>query len=145
MPEEVKSIMVLDRREAKKYIASVKLFDEIPQADHMVKIELSFNDFEYSCCDCNYFQALLKLRKKLEDNSFQILCNGAAKEVYPSPMQMSMGCCRMGYIQRLNAQAKKEDIVDLFEYDNSLTPASVDEQNDYHRLWLSSIALKMKR
>lgn len=78
----------------------------------------------------------------LEKDSLQLLCNGAAKEVYPSPMMQSMGCCRKGFILKMGRQARMQDAVDLFEYDKSLTPATVSEQEEFYNQWLLSLGIE---
>ncbi|MDE6593870.1 MAG: hypothetical protein K2K57_12525 [Oscillospiraceae bacterium] len=112
------------------------LFDESDEDPEKVTIKIiSGNSYSAS----NYFDALCLLRMDLEKDHMQLLCNGAVKEVYPSNMQLTMGCCRTGYIQYMGMRAQKKDIVDLFAFDRTLTPCDVAEQIEYHNRWLISL------
>jgi hypothetical protein len=67
------------------------------------------------------------------------MCNGAAKNVYPSPMQISMGTGRFAYKQYIGKQARTEDVVDIFDCDNSLDFVGIEEQYKFHEEWCKSI------
>lgn len=139
--EQIK-LMILSKTSNEKFTATVTLYDEDPCNCDNIKMVVTFKGQEYNFCEENYFKALLMFREYLQKESLQLLCNGAMKEVYPSPMQMSMGCCRIGYIQEMGRQASNDNIVDLFEFEPSLTPSTIKEQLEYHNLWLSSFQLK---
>lgn len=138
MFDEQIQLTILNKACNERFAAAVTLYDEDPCNRDNIKMVVTFNGQEYNFCEENYFKALLMFREYLEKNSLQLLCNGAMKEVYPSPMQMSMGCCRTGYIQKMGKQASSDDIVDLFEFEPSLTYSTIKEQLEYHNLWLSS-------
>ncbi len=111
------------------------LYDEVENDPEKVRIEFD----KKSYIAYNYFDALCLLRKYLESRSIQLMCNGAAKEVYPSPMQLSMGCCRTGYVQYMSKPALNKNVVDLFEFDESLTLCDIKTQEEYHKQWLMSL------
>ena len=115
------------------------LYEKDPNDNNQVLIEVSFNDQKISKTGDNFFRALQNLRKKLENKHIQIICNGAALNVYPSPMQMSMGSCRTAYLLQLGQQAKRIDIVDIFSCLDSLTFVSVKEQELFYKKWIKSI------
>ncbi|MEH7304129.1 hypothetical protein [Neobacillus drentensis] len=52
--------------------------------------------------------------------NLQIICNGAALNVYPSPMALSMGSGRLAYKLNFGKQAISEDLVDIFDCDDTL-------------------------
>ena len=112
------------------------LYEEAPDDREQVLVELSFCDKVISKMDNNYFEALQQLRVELEKVNIQILCNGAAKNVYPSTMQMSMGSCRTAYILSHGRQAKSADIVDIFGCLDSLVFVSVAEQKAFYDVWI---------
>lgn len=116
------------------------LYEEAPNDGNQVLIEIQFSSQKISKTDDTFFQALQNLRKELEDKHIQILCNGAARNVYPSPMQMSMGSGRTAYLLKLGQQAKNADIIDIFGYQDSLTFVSVEEQEVFYRDWIRSIS-----
>ncbi len=117
----------------------LELSEEIPEEQDLVSIALKINGHNISSKGENFFDALLNLRKELEKRSIQILCNGAAENIYPSPMQLSMGTGRAAYKQNLGQQARMSDVVDIFECDGSLNFAGIEAQLKYHNEWLKSI------
>jgi len=117
----------------------LELFEEIPDEQDIVAIELKIDGRNISSKSENFFDALLNLRKELEKRSIQILCNGAAENIYPSPMQLSMGTGRAAYKQNLGQQARMSDVVDIFEYDGRLNFVSIEAQLKFHNEWLKSI------
>lgn len=116
------------------------LYEEAPDDNTQVLIEIYFNDQKVSKMDDNFFQALQNLREDLENKNIQIMCNGAAKNVYPSPMQMSMGSGRTAYLLKLSQQAKNADIVDIFGCMDTLIFVTVKEQESFYRDWIKSIS-----
>lgn len=136
MLEDCVNIDILDNNLHILKSINLLLFDESEEDPEKVTIKIR-NGNSYSAN--NYFDALCLLRMELEKKHIQLLCNGAVKEVYPSNMQLTMGCCRTGYIQYMGMRAQKKDIVDLFEYDVTLTPCDVTEQIEYHNRWLKSL------
>ncbi len=119
--------------------AQLELFEEIPDEQDKVAIKLKFDGCSISSKSENFFDALLILRKELEKRGIQILCNGAAENIYPSPMQLSMGTGRVAYKQNLGQQARTKDIVDIFEYDKSLNFVNIEAQLEFHNRWIKSI------
>lgn len=120
--------------------AHLELFEEISNEPDIVAIELIIDGQNIRAKSENFFEALVDLRKELEKRSMQILCNGTAEIVYPSPMQLSMGTGRVAYKQYLGQQARMADVVDIFECDESLCFVKINEQSEYHKKWLQSIA-----
>ncbi len=120
-----------DKKESKLYI-----YEEY---NDMVKLELHIDDDVIMCISENYFCALKELRLILSEKNFLILCKGACKNVYPSPMQMSMGDCRGAYELKIGEQALSKNIVDIFEITNMESIGSVDEQAKFYEDWIQSI------
>lgn len=115
--------------------------EESPDDEEMVLLEVTLLG-ETMCYKAdNFFFALQELRKQLEEKNIQILCNGASEDVYPSPMQLSMGCGRKAYKNHLRKQAKNSDIVDIFGYDVNLNFVTIDKQQEFHNNWLKSLGL----
>lgn len=77
------------------------------------------------------------VRKNLETLNIQICCNGAARNVYPSNMQRSMGSGRVAYKLYSGERAKLEDVVDIFDCDDRLEFVTVDEQERFYKNWVS--------
>ncbi|WP_102272785.1 hypothetical protein [Cytobacillus massiliigabonensis] len=64
---------------------------------------------------------------------------GAAENVYPSPMQLSMGTGELAYQLTLGKPAATEDIVHIFEYDDKLNCVSFAEQLQFHQKWFNRL------
>ena len=96
------------------------LYDEFLEDAEKVCIEILLNGKIMKSIDDNYFDALLNMRKKLEQKGIQIMCNGAVRNVFPSRMQLSMGTGRLAYKLTIGQPAKVVDVVDIFEYEISL-------------------------
>lgn len=123
-----------------KFIKSeLKIYEEVSENEDMVLLNLFVDGAEFSGESEDFFSALQDLRKKLEKKNLQIMCNGAAENVYPSTMQVSMGGARMAYKLYIGESAKIEDVVDIFECDESLKFVEVDKQDEFYRKWLKSI------
>ena len=104
-----------------------------------VSIDLWIREKRYSSTGDNYFAALKNLRIQMEHDAVQILCNGANRNVYPSAMMLRMGDGRKAYVLHNGIQAKKTDIVDIFDTDVALQVCSVSEQENYYKAWLDSL------
>jgi hypothetical protein len=92
--------------------------------------------------DEGFFDALRKVRLHLDRNSLLLCCFGASEDVYPSPMQESMGPALQAYRTRLGHQALLRDLVDIFASDESIRPSTVEQQGRFHRKWLDSLRRK---
>src|SRR5215813_5801720 len=61
--------------------------------------------------EIGFFDALRIVRGKLEEAGILLNCFGASEDVYPSPMQESMGPAVLAYRNYLGQQARLSDIV----------------------------------
>lgn len=87
----------------------------------------------------SFFNAFLEMRIVLEQKNIALYCRGCEVDVYPSPMQESMGAPLLAYKNYLGRQALSCDIVKIFQCDEFIVPATVDEQKSFHRRWLESL------
>lgn len=85
------------------------------------------------------FDALVELRKELGAKGVSILCQGAAKNVYPSRMSRQMGGARRAYKLTLGRQAFFPDLVDIFDPASPEEIASVDDQKAFFVEWIGSL------
>lgn len=120
-------------------ITEEKLLLYESSVEDAVKIVLLFNGAKYVAESENYFAALISIRKQVESNGILLMCNGTAKNIYPSPMSLSMGTGRKAYITRMGQQAFNKDLVDIFDYVEGFEHCSIQEQEEYHRSWLESL------
>ncbi|MGY3188083.1 hypothetical protein [Lysinibacillus sp. TE18511] len=129
----------LAMNDGKIFEGMLKLYEESPDDEEMVLIELLILGDTISFKHENFFLALQSLRQHLEDKHIQVMCNGAALNVYPSTMQLSMGTGRLAYKVKFGEPAKLKDVVDIFEFDNSLRFVKIEEQLSYHIRWSKSL------
>lgn len=88
------------------------------------------------------FDALLGLRRKLEDAGYKLICAGARRNVYPSGMARSMGSARLAYAMEIGKSA--HELVDIFDEAEPGQVGTVAEQEQYRQLWISSLRAKLK-
>ncbi|MFE3574657.1 hypothetical protein [Lysinibacillus sp. NPDC059133] len=138
MTYESKTIK-LAMNDGKIFDSILKLYEECPDDEEMVLIELLILGDTISFKHENFFLALQSLRQHLEDKHIQIMCNGAALNVYPSQMQLSMGTGHLAYKIKFGEPARLKDIVDIFEFDNDLRFVKIEEQFSYYIRWLKSL------
>lgn len=82
------------------------------------------------------FAALVSARRDLEVHAYQLMCNGARRDVYPSPMQRQALSGRRAYVLTLPRTLSKPPTVDIFdEAPDPSTLASVDEQRAWFDQW----------
>lgn len=141
MISEIKKVQILD---TKTNIMDGKfiIYEESPNNEDLVLLKLQFNNKEYTKTDENLFNAILSIRKELEKEDFLMNCYGGSKQVYPSSMALSMGYGRKAYKLQLGQPAKTADLVDIFETDNDVIPATIEEQKTFYENWLKSILSK---
>lgn len=117
----------------------LKLYEEFPDDEELILIELSIREESIRFKGENFFQAFQSLRQYLEDKHIQLMCNGAALNIYPSRMQLEMGNGRNAYKLKLGKPAATEDIVDIFEFGDDLKFVGIEEQENYYIRWLKSL------
>lgn len=132
-------IIKLYRNEEEIIEGILMLYEESPNDEDKVLIELTVDSNTISFQDENFFEAFQALRRYLEERHIQIMCNGAAINVYPSPMQLSMGVGRSAYKLYVGKPATTEDIVDIFEYEGNLKFVGIEEQLNYYISWSKSL------
>ncbi len=115
-------------------ISTLKVSEISPE---VVELEIITSTKTYRCKAEYNFEALQKLRKELESDNIQLLCNGSVKNVYPSPMMMSMGGSR-AYIMTCGKHASLEKQVDIFENEVADEYATVEEQDLFYETWINT-------
>ncbi|MCM3006317.1 hypothetical protein [Priestia koreensis] len=117
----------------------LEIYEEAPGDEDFVLLKMNLGEQVLSFKSENCFGALEQLRQYLEEKHIQILCNGAALNVYPSPMILSMGTGRLAYRLMNGKQAKAEEIVDIFDCDDNYNFVRIAEQRNFYKDWLNSL------
>ncbi len=87
--------------------------------------------------DRDLFQALIAIRREIEQKGGKLLCQGSRRDVFPSAMSRSMGSGRKAYITRMGHPSNVR--VDIFEDAEPDEVGTVDEQAEYHEKWFASL------
>lgn len=82
----------------------------------------------------DFFTGLILIREQLEPLGYRFLCNGARKDLHPTPMgmQMGMGLSLFPIDDIINAQSKLKNAFPLFGYAPLETVSVVKEQEEYY-------------
>lgn len=86
------------------------------------------------------FEALARLRRKLEPLGYRLLLNGARRNAWASGMARDMGGGRRAYLLTMGRPSRMEDLVDIFEPAPEAEVGTVEEQETFMRLWVESIS-----
>ncbi len=90
----------------------------------------------YESHDC--FDCFGLLRADYPHISF--LCKGAKVNVYPSRMSSQMSCGMVAYQMELGRRADREDMVRIFDYEDTDITNDIREQKDFFKRWIRSLA-----
>ncbi|MBQ6946055.1 MAG: hypothetical protein IJN43_17300 [Ruminococcus sp.] len=136
---ESKKIVVYDvLNNSKAYgILHIDEFDDIKET---ISLFVDINGKKITAESDNCFNAMVKIRRQLETVHQQLMCKGARRDVYPSPMQMRMGECREAYMLSMGKPARLNQIVNIFDVENEISICTtVDEQERYYAEWVQSL------
>lgn len=111
---------------------------ELEEDNDICRILFLLREYSVTVEAENYFYALLELRKKLEAQNIKILCKGASRNVYPSPMILSMGEAIKAYQLTMGKQARMSDLVNIFAPCEVDEYATIEEQLIFYNDWLRS-------
>jgi len=138
MSEKIAISYVKDGKRENSHI-EIWEYEEKKERENEVRIDFIYYNSIITKYADNYFEALIELRKELENLGIQLLCKGCCKTVYPSAMLSNMGSGKWAYILSLGKQASKELLVDIFESCEESDYASIEEQNNYFVKWTKSL------
>ena len=83
----------------------------------------------------DYFEAFCEIRMKLERRELIPICNASSLDVYPSGMCRDMGSGLSAYRLHSDRKPDMDDLLDIFEADEPLKPATVADQRKYFEAW----------
>jgi len=78
------------------------------------------------------------LRADFPDIKF--LCKGAKLNVHPSRMSSQMAGGVVAYEVSMGKPAEQEDIVNIFDYEDTDITNDIEQQREFNRRWLASLA-----
>ncbi|MGA3988737.1 hypothetical protein ACI2TK_21305 [Ralstonia nicotianae] len=87
----------------------------------------------------NLFAAMSAYRRRLEQDGYLLLCNGARRDAYPSQMILEMGGGRKIYLLQPGRQTSRQDLVDIFGAATIEQVCTVAEQRASYDAWIRSL------
>jgi hypothetical protein len=102
---------------------------------------LGFRDQKFTGSDL--FNALLELRRELEQAGHRLLCGGARTDVFPSGMSRSMGGGRKVYVMSLGQPATHT--IDIFDDAEPAAVGTIMQQKEFHERWIQSLIKLMPK
>ena len=112
--------------------------DSMVDFDKPCRLVLTYEAKELTFAASDFFAALDGVRQQLEPSGITPIINGTNRSCYPSGMARDMGMGLSVYCLRLGVGSTMADLVKTFEDDAVSQPATVKEQQEFHRLWLES-------
>ena len=92
---------------------------------------------EKTFTDVDYYMCLGKVRQDFPNVKF--LCKGSKINVYPSRMCSQMAGGLVAYEVSWGKAAGRENIVQIFDYEDKHLVTDINIQFDYHKRWLLSL------
>ena len=77
------------------------------------------------------------LRADFPETKF--LCKGAKLNVYPSRMSSQMSSGLAAYELQLGRPAEPDDVVNIFDYEETDITSDIQRQHDFYQRWLASL------
>jgi hypothetical protein len=93
---------------------------------------------DLQCEERDLFECMLVLRRRLQDQSWTLLCNGARKDVHPSGMSREMSGGLIAYRHQDGRKPTRGDALNIVEYAAPELVGTIDEQKQHLAWWLQS-------
>ncbi|KQZ87281.1 MULTISPECIES: hypothetical protein [unclassified Pseudomonas] len=122
------SILIADKME----VATIEYDERKPAMT--VTLE---NGWTTQTTGSDIYECLGKIIKELPNIKF--LCKGAKLNVRPSSMSSQMGSGIMAYEHKLGIKASRNDLVNIFDYDDEEIINDPQMQTDFFFRWLESL------
>jgi hypothetical protein len=121
-------------------IESVKLllWEECPENKGNVRLELIYDEKQIVKSSPDFFSALSEIRLELETVDAFLRCYGSSKNVYPSPMSLSMGSGDIAHKLVLGKRYYPVDDVWIFGDGPDIEIATVEKQAEFYQMWMKS-------
>lgn len=132
--EEVK-LLVLEKNGC-TYQAEV-ILQEISNVENNCILKINIPNNSIKVGSNNFFNCLCKIKEKYPN--ILIHCKGYKINVYPSRMTLQMSSGLMAYELKMGHSATRDDIVNIFDFDNSDLTSSNELQEGFYRKWLASL------
>ena len=106
------------------------------EVGEVCRVEVLLPDLRISGDGPDLFEALVSVRRQLEPWRITLVCNGARRDVYPSPMLRQSASGRRAYVLTLPRTSARPKTVDIFdEAPVGSVLVTVDEQRAAFDEW----------
>ena len=127
----------MDSRELTVEISNTLVKVDLSYTTDPPCIKLKINDSSFISAGDDLYSCLASLRNQLPDIKF--LCKGSKINVHPSRSTRQMTSGLMAYELTMGKQARRSDLVNIFDYDNNNLTNEPDEQNIFFEEWIKSL------
>jgi len=110
---------------------------EFEEVERNCRLRCSYRGKQVEAVASDFFAALCDIRDRLGEERLIPFCYGASLNVYPSGMARDMGCGLKAYRFKMGQQATAADLVDIFAEGPDVIPASVENQRQHFREWMT--------
>jgi len=112
-------------------------FDPIDSSTTLTTRSQHFGELTFT--DWNLFSALVQFRLRLEQEGYNLLCNAARRDGYPSRMALDMGRGQSLYLLKPGIPATSDDFVPVLDPATADQVCSVAAQREWYEQWRKSI------
>ena len=131
----VKKVKLLNLNTNEEIPAKLEYTTTIP-----TKIILSFDDKVVEAQADNLLDTLIDIRKQLNEKYLDILVNGSRRDISSSKrIREAFSGEKTYFIRQFGIGAGYEDILNIFDPIQKKELYTIDEQKEYHNLWLKSL------
>jgi hypothetical protein len=109
------------------------------ESDGTCRLECEVRGRKISSCAADFFEALCLVRQELEKENLIPFCYGASLNVYPSGMCRDMAQGLVAYRLQRGQQARREDLVRIFDEGHDVIPVRVQMQREHFDEWCASL------
>ncbi|MBP2198247.1 hypothetical protein [Pantoea cypripedii] len=102
----------------------------------ILEVDIPFNNNFIVEAD-DFYECFRKLREM--DKSITYYCKGARLNVLPSRMARQMTMGMSAYETTRGKPARKEDLVDIFDYEDQGLVLDPERQDEYQKEWFLSL------
>ncbi len=109
----------------------------LKREDEDCHLTLSYLNKSLSSISTDFYDALIEIRKTLEQDNIFPHCYGASRNVFPSGMSRDMGNGLKAYKTEIGKQALRKDLVEIFDVGDDIIHSTIEEQKTFHIEWVN--------
>ena len=131
----VKNVKILNLENGEEIPAKLEYTTTYPTT-----IKVTFKNEEFSAQNEDLLDTLINIREKLNEKNLDILVNGSRRNISSSKrIRKAFNGEKTYLIRQLSIGAGYEDIVNIFDPIEKQDLYTIEEQSNYHNIWLESL------